>query len=88
MPPTLCDPMDCIPSDPMDCTFQAPLSMGFLKQEYWSESPLPSPGDLPDPGIEPVSVASPTLADRFLTTEPPERPQSINSGNISMGNLF
>ena len=88
MPATLCGPMDCIPSDPVDCTFQAPLSMGFLKQEYWSELPLPSPGDLPGPGIEPVSLASPTLAGGFLTTEPPERPQSINSGNLSAGNLF
>ena len=37
---------------------QAPLSMGFSRQEYWSGLPIPSPGDLPDPGIEPVS---PTL---------------------------
>ena len=36
----------------------APLSMGFSRQEYWSELPFPSPGDLPDPGIEPKSPAS------------------------------
>ena len=36
---------------------QAPLSMGFSRQEYWSELPRPSPGDLPDPGIEPRSLA-------------------------------
>ena len=36
----------------------APLSMGFSRQEYWSELPFPSPGDLPDPGIEPRSPAS------------------------------
>ena len=36
---------------------QAPLSMGFLRQEYWSGLPFPSPGDLPDPGIEPASLA-------------------------------
>ena len=41
---------------------QAPLSMGFLRQGYLSGLPLPSPGDLPDPGIEPTSPASPTLA--------------------------
>ena len=39
---------------------QAPLSMGFSRQEYWSELPFPSPGDLPDPGIEP---RSPTLEE-------------------------
>ena len=40
---------------------QAPLSMGFPKQEYWSGLPFPSPGDLPDPGIEPKSPVAPTL---------------------------
>ena len=47
---------------------QAPLSMGFLRQEYWSGLPFPSPGDLPDSGIEPVSVTSLALAGRFFTT--------------------
>ena len=49
---------------------QAPLSMGFSRQEYWSGLPCPSPGDLPDPGIEPVSLTSPALAlaGRFFTT--------------------
>ena len=47
---------------------QAPLSMGFPRQEYWSGLPLPSPGDLSAPGIEP---ASPALADSFFTTEAP-----------------
>ena len=47
---------------------QAPLSMGFSRQEYWSGLPFPSPGDLPDPGIEPTSLASPALAGRFFTT--------------------
>ena len=41
--------------NPMDCTHQAPLSMGFLRQEYWSGVPFRLPGDLPDPGIEPPS---------------------------------
>ena len=44
--------------------------MGFCKREYWSGLPFPSPGDLPDLGIEPGSVAS-TLAGGFFTTEPP-----------------
>ena len=47
---------------------QAPLSMGFSRQEYWSGLPRPPPGDVPDPGIEPVSLMSPALADRFFTT--------------------
>ena len=49
-------------------THQAPLSMGFSRQEYWSGWPCPPPGDLPDLGIEPVSLKSPALADRFFTT--------------------
>ena len=47
---------------------QAPLSMGFAKQEYWSGMPRPPPGDLPDPGFKPMSLMSPALADRFFTT--------------------
>ena len=47
---------------------QAPLSMEFSRQEYWSGLPFSSPGDLPDPGIEPTS---PALADRLFITEPP-----------------
>ena len=48
--------------------------MGFSRQEYWSGLPFPSPGDLPDAGIEPMSLRSPALADRFFTTEPPGNP--------------
>ena len=47
---------------------QAPLSMGFFRQEYWSGLPCPLPGDLPDPGIEPASLTSPALAGRFFNT--------------------
>ena len=47
---------------------QAPLSMGFSRQEYWSGLPCPPPRDLPDPGIEPVSLMSPALVDRSFTT--------------------
>ena len=54
--------------DPMTITYQAPLSMGFPRQEYWSGLPFPSPGDLPNPGIEPMS---PALACGFFTPEPP-----------------
>ena len=62
---------------------QAPLSMGFPRQEYWSLLPFPSPRDLPDPGIEP---ASPELAGGFFTTEPPGRLHNVNTReNIPTG---
>ena len=47
---------------------EALLSMGFSRQEYWSGLPFPSPGDLPDPGIETMSLASLVLAGRFFIT--------------------
>ena len=49
--------------------YQAPPSMGFSRQEYWSGLPFPSPGDLPNPGIEP---GSPTLQADALLSEPPD----------------
>ena len=52
---------------------QAPLSKGFSSQEYWSELPHPPPGDLPDPRIELMCPASPTLVGRFFTIKPPGR---------------
>ena len=54
--------------NPMDGAHQAPLSMEFSRQEYWSGLPCPPPGDLPDSGIEPMSLMSPALAGRFFTT--------------------
>ena len=56
---------------------QAPLSMEFSRQEYWSRLPFPPPGDLPDPGIEPMSPVSPALVGGFFTTEPPGSRYSI-----------
>ena len=53
---------------------QVPLSMEFSRQEYWSGVPFPSPGDFPDPGIEPASLSSPALAG-FFTTMPPGKPK-------------
>ena len=47
---------------------QAPLSMGFSRQEYWSELPCSPPGDLPDPEREPTSLASPASAGKFFNT--------------------
>ena len=54
--------------------YQAPLSMGFSRQEYWSGLPFPSPGDLPDPGIEP---GFPALQADALTCEPPGKPGEV-----------
>ena len=54
---------------------QAPLSMGFPRQKCWNGWPFPPPGDLPDPGIEPISPSSP--AGRFFTTEPPGEPNYL-----------
>ena len=53
---------------PWTVAYQAPLSMGFFRQEYWSGLPFLYPGDLPDPGIRP---RSPALAGGFFTAEPP-----------------
>ena len=53
---------------------QAPLSMGFSRQEYWSGLPFPSPGYLPNSGIEPVSS---TFQADTLTSEPPEKPNKF-----------
>ena len=47
---------------------QAPRSLGFSRQEYWSGLPCPPPGNLPDPGIKPASLMCPALADRFFIT--------------------
>ena len=58
---------------PWTVACQAPLSMRFSKQEYWSGLSCPSPGDLPNPGTEPVSLTSPALAGRFLTSVPPRK---------------
>ena len=57
---------------PWTAVHQAPLSMGFSRQEYWSGLQVPPPKDLPDPGIEPNSPVSPALAGWFFTTKPPE----------------
>ena len=67
--PTLCDPVDCSP--------QALPSMGFSRQEHWSGLPFPSPGDLPNPGIEP---GSPALQADALTAELPGKPVIRTTG--------
>ena len=55
---------------------QAPLSMGFSRQEYWSGEPCPPPGDLPDTGIEPASPTTPSLEEDYLPLSHPSRKPS------------
>ena len=62
--PTLCDPADCSPP--------GSSVRGILQASIWGGLPFPSPGDLPDPGIQPMALA---LADVFFTTEPPGKPR-------------
>ena len=66
---------------PWTTVHTATLSVGFSRQKYWSGFPFPSRGDLPDPAIDPgikhISPASPALASRFSTTEPPGKPRAM-----------
>ena len=60
---------------PWTAVCQAPLSMGFSRQEYWSGLPFPTPGHLPDPGIKPVTPVSAASADGFFTKAPLGKPK-------------
>ena len=73
----LCDPMD---GSPPGSSIQ-----GFSRQEYWSGLPFPSPGDLPDPGIEP---RSPTLQAYALTSEPPGKPKTHQMRVLQLSDHF
>ena len=64
---------------PWTTTRQAPLSMEFCRQEYWSGSPCPLPGDLPEPEIKPVSLMSPALAGGFFTTSTTWEAQNVKT---------
>ena len=61
---------------PWTVVHQVPWSMGFSRQEYCSGLPCPPPGHLPNPGVEPTSLTSPSLAGRFFTTTATYIPQS------------
>ena len=69
---TLASPLDY--KDQCIVAHQAPLSMEFFRQEYWSGLSFPTAGDLPNPGVEPRSPVSLALADGFFTIEPPGKP--------------
>ena len=61
---------------PWTVACQTPLSVVFSRQEYWRGLLFPPPGNLPNPGIKPVSPAAPALAGGFFTTEPPGKPRA------------
>ena len=71
--------------NPGECNRQAPPSMGFPRQEYWSGLPFPSPRDLPDPGIEP---RSPALQADALPSDPPGKPIPILYSSLLKKLLF
>ena len=84
--PTLWDPVDCC----LPGVHQAPLSTEFSRQEYWSGLPLPPPGDLLHPGIEPVSLTSPAWHEDSLPLTPPGKPfckQDFYETHIELSNL-
>ena len=62
---------------PQNVARQASLSIEFSRQGYWSGLPFPTPGDLPDPGIQPASLMYPALTGVFFTTESPGKPAEI-----------
>ena len=66
-------------ADPGTVACQAPLSIEFSRQEYWSGLPFPTPGTLPSPEIHPASLVSPALAGRFFTTAPFRKPTQIHT---------
>ena len=67
--------------NPWTSAYQAPLSMEFSRQEYWSGMPFASPGDLPDPGIE---LGSPTLQAEALPSDPPGKPSLLVKWTIKV----
>ena len=73
---------------PWTVAHQAPLSMGFSRQEYWSGLPFPPSGDLHDPRLEPSSLASPALASRFCITMPPGKPSLCYRNHDLLANIW
>ena len=75
----VCMSLNCVQLfvTPWTVARQAPLSMGFSRQDYWTGLPFPPPGDLSDPGMELSSLAFSALVGRFFITEPPGKPRYI-----------
>ena len=73
---------------PLTIAHQASLSMGFPRQKHWSGLLFPFPGDLPNPGIKPASLALPALAGGFFTTEPPGNPELYSRFPLTLVAMF
>ena len=73
---------------PWTVAHQVSLSIAFSKQEYWSELPFPTSGDLPDPETEPMSPTSPALASRFFTNKPLGKPKCKDGMCLSRRMFF
>ena len=82
----VCVPSCLTPCDPMDYCLPGPCPWDFSRQEYWSGLPFPAPGDIHDPGIEPVSLESPALAGGFFTAGP--KSQKLTSTCKCLSLLF
>ena len=80
----VCVSFSCVLVPLWTVTCQAPLSKGFPRQEYWRGLPFPPPGDLPNPGIKPVSSESPVLAGGFFTTEKKSSCQIEDANNCKL----
>ena len=83
----MCSVMSDSLQTPWTVTHQAPLSMKFSRQEYWSGLPFPSPGDLPDPPIKPMSPVSPALQVDSLLLVPPGKiykPEKTNEQKMKL----
>ena len=72
---------------PWTAARQTPLSMGISRQEYWSGLPFPTPGDFLDPGVEPLSLASPELQVDSLPPAPPGKPYEEIAAFLSLEGL-
>ena len=72
---------------PWTAAHQAPLSMGFSRQEYWRGLPFPPPRVFPNPGIKPKSLASPALAGRIFITAPSAKPSEVYSSVQSLSRV-
>jgi len=79
---------DQLTATPWTVARQAPLSIGFSRQESWNEQPFPSPWDLPDPGMEPMSLGSPALVGGFFTTDLSEKPKVGKCRNRAIKRLL
>ena len=73
---------------PWTVACQTPLSVVFSRQEYWRGLLFPPPGNLPNPGIKPVSPAAPALAGGFFTTEPPGKPIIFTTISLIHGTVL